>query len=178
VALASVAVAVVRYDAAVAPRLPDATGVLVPTSAGLSVKAATLLSTKWPHLRRADGGVLVRASVGRAGGPDVLRDDDDTLAATVTADLARLFSIDDAPLAVHVERWPNAMPQYTRGHHARMAAMGAALTAHPRLAVAGAAYRGVGVPACIREAAAAADRVVDAIADTHRPDLAGSRTAT
>ena len=142
----------------------------MPAGERRTVKAVTLVSAKWSHLARPGGPVLVRASVGRAGEPP--EPDDDRLTAGVLADLGRLLGTASRPESVPVERWPDAMPQYVAGHGARVAALDAALAAHPRVQVAGAGFRGVGVPACIRSGRQAADRVAEAIRLPTAPDLA------
>ena len=49
--------------------LPDHSGVLVATDAGLRAKAFTFSSQKWAHLSDDGGPVSVRASFGRYGAP-------------------------------------------------------------------------------------------------------------
>lgn len=157
---ASVAVVVLHLPASAGDRLPDGTGLMVPSTAGRMVKAVTFLTRKWPHLAPADGGVLLRASVGRAGDDRVEAMSDEQVLAAVRRDLADLLGIEAAPLQSHVERWPRAMPQYVRGHGDRVAAVEAAVTEVTGLAVAGASFRGVGIPACIRDGRAAAHQVL------------------
>jgi oxygen-dependent protoporphyrinogen oxidase len=55
------------------------------------------------------------------------------------------------------------MPQYVLGHPGRLARIDEALAAHPGLAVAGAAYRGVGIPDCIASGELAAESVARAL---------------
>ncbi|WP_138758253.1 protoporphyrinogen oxidase [Modestobacter altitudinis] len=125
-------------------------GLLVPPVTGRLVKGVTVSSSKWPHL----GGVLrVRSSVGRFGDDAALRRDDADLTAAVVADVAGLLDLErPAPLQTHLVRWVDGLPQYLVGHPQRVTAIRAAVGAVPGLAVAGAAYGGVGVPACIRDA--------------------------
>jgi oxygen-dependent protoporphyrinogen oxidase len=52
------------------------------------------------------------------------------------------------------------MPRYTRGHLDHVAAAEAALAPFPGIALAGAAYRGVGIPDCVTQGRAAAERVL------------------
>jgi protoporphyrinogen oxidase len=85
---------------------------------------------------------------------------DDTLARRVRADLAALAGITAIPSLVRVHRWERAMPQYVVGHMAHVAAIEARVARLAGLALAGAAYRGVGIPDCIRSGEAAADRLV------------------
>src|SRR3954471_861762 len=127
-------------------------GLLVPPVTGRLVKGVTVSSSKWPHL--SDGGLLrVRAAVGRFGDDAVLGQDDAELTAAVVADVAGLLDLQrPEPVQTHLVRWVDGLPQYLVGHPTRVAAIRSAVDAVPGLAVAGAAYGGVGVPACIRDA--------------------------
>ncbi|WP_218617751.1 protoporphyrinogen oxidase [Cryptosporangium aurantiacum] len=155
--------------------LPPGTGALVPASSGRLVKAVTYVSQKWGHVveaRGLDGYVgdpvtVVRASVGRHGEETALQRDDESLVATVLEELGTLVPLPGgwpAPLGVKVNRWGGALPQYAPGHLDRVAAVRAALATEPTLALAGAAYDGVGIPACIRSGQAAADQILSALA--------------
>ena len=132
-------------------------GLLVPPVAGRLVKGVTVSSSKWAHLASADV-LLVRASVGRFRGEAELQRSDDELVAAVVADVAELLELSrPEPLATRLVRWGGALPQYLVGHRARVDVVRTAVSGVPGLAVAGAAYRGVGVPACIRDALHAID---------------------
>jgi oxygen-dependent protoporphyrinogen oxidase len=125
-------------------------GLLVPPVTGRLVKGVTVSSSKWPHL---GGALRVRSSVGRFGDDAALAREDDDLTAAVVADVADLLGLArPEPLQTHVVRWVDGLPQYLVGHASRVAAIRSAVEAVPGLAVAGAAYGGVGVPACIRDA--------------------------
>jgi oxygen-dependent protoporphyrinogen oxidase len=164
--LASSAVVALAYRAADAATLPPTSGVLVAADEPLSIKAATHSSRKWPHLAPAatDGLVRLRASLGRFGEAATLQVDDAELVARARADLAALAGITAAPVAVHVQRWGGGLPQYAVGHGERVRAIEDAVAALPGLAVAGAALHGVGVPACVGTARAAADRLAAQLA--------------
>ena len=126
-------------------------GLLVPPVAGRLVKGVTVSSAKWPHL--ADGPVLVRSSVGRYRDEEQLQRDDEELTAAVVADVADLLHLArPEPLETRLVRWGGGLPQYLVGHRDRVAAVRAAVAGVPGLAIAGAAFDGVGVPACIRDA--------------------------
>jgi oxygen-dependent protoporphyrinogen oxidase len=120
----------------------------------------TIFTTKWGHLARSDGLAVVRASVGRYGETAVLRRTDEDLAALVHAELDRLVGPLPEPEAVRVTRWGGGLPQYGPGHLDRVARARAALADVPGLALAGAAYDGVGIPACVRSGWAAAERLL------------------
>ena len=155
---ASVAIVTLVYPVTT---LPPGSGVLVAASERRAVKAITFSSQKWPHL--AGDRTVVRASVGRHGEEAVLQRDDAELAALAAADVAALTSVSARPVAVRVSRWGGALPQYAVGHLDRVERIAADVGRTPGLAVAGAAYGGVGVPACIRSGYAAAARVATAL---------------
>jgi oxygen-dependent protoporphyrinogen oxidase len=137
--------------------LPDISGFLVPESEGYSVKAVTFIDRKWPHL--AVGGLtLLRASLGRYGDERVLHRSDPGLIDLVRSELAAILGRElPAPVDAYVQRWGGALPQYAPGHLDRVCRARAALADLPGLALAGAAYDGVGIPACVRSGAAAAE---------------------
>ena len=159
--LASSVVVALAYREADAAALPATSGVLVAADEPLSIKAATHSSRKWPHLASSatDGLVRLRASLGRFGEAATLQADDAELVARVRADLGVLAGITAPPVEVRVQRWGGGLPQYAVGHLDRVRAVEDAVAALPGLAVAGAALHGVGVPACIGTARAAAERV-------------------
>jgi len=141
-------------------------GYLVPAVDGRAVKAVTFSTVKWPHL--ADATVsgagpleIVRCSVGRIGEEALLQRADEDLAAVAAAELEAATGVRGAPVAHRVTRWGGALPQYTVGHLDRVARIRAAVAGQPGLAVCGAAYDGVGIPACIATARAAASQVMD-----------------
>jgi oxygen-dependent protoporphyrinogen oxidase len=164
---ASMAIVTLAYPAAAFPSLPRGSGYLVPAVDGHPVKAVTFSTIKWPHLlgrsaSQVPGGEihLVRCSVGRLGEEAVLQRDDRELAALAAADLAAATGIRGAPLDTRVSRWGGGLPQYTVGHLDRVLRIRAGVAAQPGLAVCGAAYDGIGIPACIASARLAADQVL------------------
>jgi oxygen-dependent protoporphyrinogen oxidase len=149
-----------------ATKLPELSGFLVPATEGLSVKAVTFFDRKWAHLRRP-GVTVLRASVGRHGDEALLQRTDDALVDVVRAEVARLIGVDALPAELDrgVYRWGGALPQYAPHHPDRVAALRAGLAAHPAIAVAGAAYDGVGIPACITSGRRAAEAVLERLAE-------------
>lgn len=140
--------------------LPPGSGLLVAVREGVTVKGVTISSQKWP-LPVADGVTLLRASVGRAREPQPLQQEDGDLIAIVRRDLHTLLGVRAEPLDALVTRWGGGLPQYAVGHVDRVARIRAAVAAVPGLAVCGAAYDGLGVPACIGSARRAADHVAE-----------------
>ncbi len=142
--------------------LPPGSGLLVASGEGLRVKAVTLSSQKWPGTPQ--GLTLLRASVGRVGDTADLQRDDDELVALVKQELRSLIGIDAAPVDALVTRWGGGLPQYAVGHVQKVARVRAAVREIPGLAVCGATYDGVGIPACIASARRAADQVLAHVA--------------
>jgi oxygen-dependent protoporphyrinogen oxidase len=166
----SVTLVTLVYDAADVTVPLDASGFLVPRSAGLVLTAASFGSSKWAHW---DDGrhVVLRVSAGRTGDERQAEMDDDELVAALRADLATTMGLDATPVGVRVSRWPLGFAQYTVGHLERVERIEQALERDcPTLAVTGAAYRGLGLPACIRQGRESAAQLVAS-------GSAGSRTA-
>jgi len=160
---ASMAVITLAYPARAFPAPPAGSGFLVPAVDGHAIKAVTFSTTKWPHLRSAGGPAdlhVVRCSVGRLGDEAVLQREDSELAALAAADLAAATGVRGAPADTRVSRWGGGLPQYSVGHLDRVARIRAGVAAQPGLAVCGAAYDGVGIPACIASARLAVDQVL------------------
>ncbi len=160
---ASVAVVTLRFAADDVVLPEEGTGVLVPggtegPSGAHLVTAVTFLDRKWPHLAR-DGETLLRASVGRIDDTRFQELDDHALVERVTDELAALLKVEGAPLESLVTRWPDAFPQYRVNHLVRVEGVEAAAATLGGIAVAGATYRGVGVPACVASGRAAARAV-------------------
>jgi protoporphyrinogen/coproporphyrinogen III oxidase len=140
-------------------------GYLVPAVDGRAVKATTFSTVKWPHLAAApapgaEALEIVRCSVGRIGEEALLQRDDDDLASLAAAELTEATGVHGAPAATRVTRWGGALPQYTVGHLDRVARIRATMATQPGLAVCGAAYDGVGIPACVATARTAVDQVL------------------
>lgn len=166
------ALAAIRYASAVvvalgypraAIRHPlDGFGAIVPPGEGRVIRGVTFASVKYPG-RAPEGFVLLRAYLGGPEAEAWLGTADEALAAVAHTELAALLGIEGAPVLVRVVRHPAAQPQYEVGHLARVGAIEAALARHPGLALAGAAYRGLGLAEAVRSGEAAAARVLEAL---------------
>ncbi|MGH3832036.1 MAG: protoporphyrinogen oxidase [Pseudonocardiaceae bacterium] len=170
VEVASCAVVGLALPLAAARALPEASGVLVSATEHLAVKAFTFSGRKWAHAS-SDEVLLIRASLGRHGEAWVLQRDDAELIAAVRADLAALTGITAAPVDAVVARWGGALPQYAPGHLDAVAALERDVARSAGLAVAGATLHGVGLPACIATADAAARRIAEYLTGLGAPAL-------
>ena len=155
---ASMAIVTLAFRAADFPAR-QRSGFLVPAVDGRAVKAVTFSTVKWPHLAAQAPVHVVRCSVGRSGDVAVLQRDDEDLAALAAAELAEATGRPAKSIAQRVTRWGGGLPQYNVGHLDRVAAIRAAVARQPGLAVAGAAYDGVGIPACIATARSAVAQI-------------------
>lgn len=131
-------------------------GFVVPFAEGRRLIACTFASRKWAG-RAPAGYELLRAFVGGARDPGIVDADDATLVATARTELSALLRVPIEPVLTRVARYRRAMPQYAVGHLDRIAAIEARVASLPGLALAGAAYRGVGIPDCVRSGETAAD---------------------
>jgi oxygen-dependent protoporphyrinogen oxidase len=93
----------------------------------------------------------------------MLQRDDAELIEVVRADLAALTGITARPVDTMVARWGGGLPQYAPGHVERTAAVRAGLP--PGLALAGAGFDGVGIPACVASGEAAAESILKHLED-------------
>jgi len=163
---ASVAMIAIAVDRARIDRELDGSGFLVPRVEGRTITACSWATSKWPHLAGGDT-VVVRASVGRDGDDRALALSDDALVEATLSDLRTTMDLRGEPSDVRVTRWAGSLPQYRPGHLDRVAAIDADLDAMaPRVVVTGAAFRGLGVPACIRQGRGAAGRILAALDPT------------
>jgi oxygen-dependent protoporphyrinogen oxidase len=138
----------------------DASGFLVPKPEGLLLTACSWSSTKWAHLGEG-AHTIVRASAGHYGNEHALALDDDILVRALLDELAATMAVRAEPVDVRISRWPRSFPQYTPGHAERIDDLERSLAGDaPGLVLAGAAYRGIGLPACIDQAGRAAKALI------------------
>ncbi len=154
-----------RDLAATGSLVEDASGFLVPPREGLTIKAATYSYAKWAWVRDAGRGrgprgedlVFLRTSLGRHGDETSLQATDRELVFTSLTELALVAGVSADPLDWHVQRWGGGLPQYAVGHLGRVKRIRADVAVvsgagEGGLAVCGAAYDGVGIPAVIGSA--------------------------
>ncbi|WP_283132787.1 protoporphyrinogen oxidase [Rhizohabitans arisaemae] len=159
---ASMAVVTLAYPREAFPEPLLGSGYLVPAVEDRAVKGVSFSSVKWPHLARsATAPVVVRCSLGRFGDERLLHRDDAELVALAVAELAETSGARGLPRDTRVTRWGGGLPQYEVGHLERIARIRAAEATQPGLALCGAAYDGIGIPAITATARAAAARVLD-----------------
>jgi protoporphyrinogen/coproporphyrinogen III oxidase len=155
----SSATVVVAYRRADVPHALDATGLVVPKSEKRRVLAATFISSKWAGRAPSDA-VLMRVFVGGHRDPGALALGDDALIALAREELGAFVGVRVKPMLARVFRYERANAQPSIGHLGRVKRARALATTHPGLQFAGAAFDGVGIPDCVRQANDAAANVV------------------
>ena len=163
---ASVATIALSYPLEALGDRPAGSGFLAARRPGRTITACTWSSAKWPQL--AGDTMLLKCSAGHAGNRSALDLDDEQLIEAVRWDLVQAMNLKAAPLQARVFRFERALPQYTVGHLERVAGIEAELARLPAVSVCGAAYRGVGVAACVSDGQAAAERALAALGEAHR----------
>jgi len=144
---------------------PRAFGFVVPASEHRRIIAGSFSSFKFEG-RAPAGAILARAFVGGEMNRAMMSLSDDEMAAAVRDEFRELLGVSAAPGIAEVRRWPDSMPQYEVGHLERVAEIERVVAEIPSFAIAGAAYRGVGIPDCVRSGEDAADAVFAKLATT------------
>jgi len=161
---ASVAIVTLAFRGRDLPEV-SGSGFLVPPVDRRVVKAATYSFAKWDWVREAGGDLLVmRCSMGRHRDEHQLQKTDEELVDAALHDLADAIGLSVRPIDSHVQRWGGGLPQYAVGHLDRVATIRAEVHRVAGLAICGAAYDGVGIPACIASGQRAALEVLPALA--------------
>jgi protoporphyrinogen/coproporphyrinogen III oxidase len=154
---ASTATVSLAYRLRDVPRDLDGFGYVIPRREGRRALACTWTSTKFPH-RAPEGYALIRVFVGRAG-QDIPWSEAELL-LLAKEELSLTLGIKTEPILHRVFLWDKAMPQYNLGHPEILQRIERALERHPRLALAGNGYRGIGIPDCIHSGELAAHKIV------------------
>jgi protoporphyrinogen/coproporphyrinogen III oxidase len=136
-------------------------GILSPMVEKRPLLAVTLSSSKWPDRSPADR-VLLRGFIGGPNNQHLLEASDAELIETIRTQIVDLLGMapDAQPVYADVYRWNGGMPQYTLGHLDRVDRIEALSAEIPGFALAGGAFRGVGVPNCIESGEAAVTKVL------------------
>ena len=160
---ASAATVNLTWRAADFPRPPDAFGFVVPAIEKRKIIAGSFSSLKFEG-RAPEGFILARVFLGGVMQTDMMKLSDDEMIAAAREEFRDLLGVAAAPGMTEVQRWPAAMPQYAVGHLDRVAKIEAVAAQIPDLFLAGAAYRGVGVPDCVHSGEIAAEAAFERLA--------------
>jgi len=144
------------------PRKLDGYGYIIPRREGRKALACTWTSTKFPH-RAPKEYALLRVFIGRAGQENDVPIKESELIRIARQELNLTMQIDAEPVLAKAFYWPDAMPQYNMGHPERLARIEQALEAFPGIRLAGAGYRGIGIPDCIQSGELAARNILETL---------------
>jgi protoporphyrinogen/coproporphyrinogen III oxidase len=147
------------FDKEVRAALPAGFGFLVPRSEGKRMLAATFVHNKFSH-RAPEDRALIRCFLGGTRDEAVLQLPDDEILDIVREELRQILGLNAEPVFTRIYRWRGAMAQYIVGHLERLQRIESLLKQLPGLALAGNAYRGIGVPDCVRSGEEAAQQVL------------------
>jgi oxygen-dependent protoporphyrinogen oxidase len=147
------------------PSPPDGFGFVVPAIERRKIIACTFSSLKFAG-RAPEGMMLARVFLGGALQQNMMELSDDEMVAAARDEFRSLLGVKAEPILAHVERWPDAMPQYAVGHLDRVGEIENRAAALPAIAFAGSALRGVGVPDCIHGGELAAEAVLSHLTST------------
>jgi len=137
-------------------------GFVVPACEHRRIIAGSFSSFKFEG-RAPAGAILARAFVGGVMQRAMMHRSDDEIISAVRDEFRELLGVDAVPAITEIRRWPDSMPQYEVGHLDRVAEIERIVAAIPAFAIAGAAYRGVGIPDCVRSGEQAADAIFEAV---------------
>lgn len=161
---AGASVVVLAYRKDQFPRAIDGSGLVVPLVEQRQIIAVSFASNKFPG-RAPDDRLLVRVFVGGACQPELAKLEDEQLSELAQCELTDLLGVQGKPEFTSVVRWLGAMPQYHVGHLELVDRIEQQVSKLPNLELAGNAYRGVGIPLCVRSGEQAAERVKSGMSD-------------
>jgi oxygen-dependent protoporphyrinogen oxidase len=147
------------FDRVVRQSLPPGFGFLVPRSEGKKLLAATFVHNKFPH-RAPEDRALLRCFFAGRNAEEVWPLADEQIVGIVRNELQQILGLRAEPLFARVYKWKSAMAQYGVGHLERLDRIERLRHQLPGLGLAGNAYRGIGVPDCIRSGRDAAEQLL------------------
>ena len=148
------------YDREVRQSLPPGFGFLVPRSEGKQLLAATFVHNKFPH-RAPEDRALLRCFFAGSNAENVWPLGDAQIIGIVRNELQQILGLRAEPLFARVYKWKSAMAQYGVGHLERLERIERLRQQMPGLGLAGNAYRGIGVPDCVRSGREAAKQLAN-----------------
>ncbi|MDG5786420.1 protoporphyrinogen oxidase [Evansella sp. AB-P1] len=163
----SVATVVLAFPKSAIQKDIDGSGFVVSKKTNYSITACTWTHRKWEH-SAPDGYALLRGYVGRAGDDDIVNKSDEEIVSLVMKDLSNIMNISGKPNFFKVTRWKKSMPQYEVGHLNRLTEVYEGLRSElPGVVLAGASYKGIGIPDCIDQGKNGINEIISLIKDTN-----------
>jgi protoporphyrinogen/coproporphyrinogen III oxidase len=151
----------------------DGLGYLTPVDEGRSLTGAQFSSVMFPG-RAPDGHVALTGYLGGARVPELGTVPADEAIALTRAEFHDLLGARGEPVIARARNWPRGIPQYGRGHLARLGILDRLGQSCPGLSVTGNYFDGPSVGACVVRAARTAAELGDYLA-TANQSVAGVR---
>jgi protoporphyrinogen/coproporphyrinogen III oxidase len=151
------------YDREVRNSLPAGFGFLAPKSEGKRLLAATFVHNKFPN-RAPDDRALLRCFFAGTNAKNLWHATEDEIARVVREELRQILRLQAEPLFSRVYKWQSAMAQYDVGHLERLDRIERLRKQLPGLTLAGNAYRGIGVPDCVKSGQMAVQEILSRVA--------------
>ena len=159
---ASVVMVALAVPKASLPPTASGSGYLVPKPEQRFITAVSFASQKWAHLNTTDSAIL-RVSLGRDAMP-LHEHSDEELTSFVLADIKRHLLVDLEPTALRITRWKESFPQYRPHHVAHVEHLEKHLAEKmPQVLLAGASFRGIGVPSCVQQGVVSAQKIISSL---------------
>lgn len=140
----------------------DGTGFIVSHNSDLVCNASTWTSRKWKHTS-AEGNLLVRLFYKNINPryEELAQMTDEELTKVALEDIRISLGVEAKPTVVNVTKWIDQMPRYDLAHNEALSKVVSQLaTAYPNVLLAGCAYFGVGIGACIQNGKKTAEQII------------------
>ena len=156
---APVAVVSTGYARKSIRNLLDGFGFLVPRGEGLHLLGTVWNSSLFPE-RAPVGHVSLASFASGATDPEFCSLPEEEIAAMITKELAQILRISAPPVAVRVQKYARALPQYNLGHSRIVESLAKLTASKPGLFLTGNYLAGPSIPSCVAQAAQTAEAVV------------------
>src|SRR5579863_4011659 len=167
---APVAVVSAGYRSEQFRRPPDGFGFLVPRSEGLRVLGTVFNSSLFAG-RAPEGMVSLTSFAGGATDPEFCDSSDEQITESIGAEVGRVLGISGKPVAVNLQRYAHALPQYNLGHTQTVESLERLANAMPELFLAGNYLSGPSIGACVEQANRTAQAVREYLASIGIPGM-------
>lgn len=154
----STAVANMVFDRKQIRHPMNGSGFVIPQSENTNITSCTWSSSKWEN-RAPANKVLIRCYFGKAGKEAILDNSDENLIKMAVKDLQNIIGLEGQAEYSLLSRWNNAMPQYQPGHNSKIEQIEKLTAQLKGIYLAGSAYKGVGLPDCIKQAKETVEKI-------------------
>lgn len=135
-------------------------GFVVPHVENRKITACTWVSSKFPG-RAPDDKVLLRAFVGGAVHEELAEQDPETIQQQVREELRDIMGVREEPLFCEVFQYKKGNVQYQVHHPRLVSEIEMELVDYKGLYLAGSAYKGIGIPDCVKNGTENAEAVLE-----------------